>query len=76
MFLLYLVSSEGESVGFDAGLRDDVELNGVSGVNVALGGRDEHVFHQFHRLLLRQWKFLNVLHVFVSDLKRGHLKFD
>ena len=71
---VYLVFSEREAFGLDAIFGDDVELDFVAGVDVTLGGGNEDILHQIHRLLLRQRKLRHVLHVFKADLRAQKIR--
>ena len=65
----FLVFSERESLSLDTIFGDDVELDLVTRVDVALRGGNEHVLHQIHRLVLGQRRLLHVLHILKADLK-------
>ena len=64
------VPPESDGLLLDALLRDDPEGDGVSGVDLPLGGRDEEVVHQVDGLLQADVRLLRPNHVLLADLIR------
>lgn len=64
----YLVVLEGEYFRGNASLSDDLDLDAVSSVDVALGGDHEDVLHDGHHLLGRELLLL-VQPVLVANLQ-------
>lgn len=62
------IPPEREGFQLDAFLGDDLDLESVSRVDVALGGRDEDVLDQVDSLVLAQRHLLDTLHVLEPDL--------
>jgi hypothetical protein len=67
-YAVRLVGLEGEDLGSDASPLEHLDLDAVSGVDIALGGRDEDVLHDGHHLLRGQ-RLLLVQTVLVPDLQ-------
>merc|ERR1719431_419513 len=65
---LFLISSQRQSLLLDPILGDDVELYPVTGVDLALGSRDEHIVNDVDGLLHSDWSLVRVLHVLLAHL--------